>query len=68
MKHDLPPLRYDRGHEIERNRRAERADAENHKRGRDIEVGPARVVLTASDGSRHALVVSPAGALSTTPL
>lgn len=69
MKFDLPPLRYDRGHEIERNRRSERADAENHKKGRDIEVGrEARVVLTASNGKRFALVVSTAGALSTVAL
>jgi hypothetical protein len=51
--------------EAARNRQLEQADSENHKRGRDIEVGQARVILTSPNGTRYALVVSNAGALST---
>jgi hypothetical protein len=68
MKFPMPGLRYDRSEQIERNRMIEQEDARNFKRGRDIEVGGAKLILTASDGSRHYLVVSPTGALSTTRL
>lgn len=43
----------------------EAADLENFKRGRDIEVGGGRVILTSSGGIRWALSVNDAGALST---
>ena len=42
----------------------ETADLENFKKGRDIEVGTARVILTSPGGVRWALSVSDAGALS----
>lgn len=38
------------------------------ERGRDIEMGEARVILTSPDGSRFALTVSDLGALSATAL
>lgn len=38
------------------------------ERGRDIEMGEARVVLTSPDGSRFALTVSDLGVLSATAL
>lgn len=42
----------------------EAADLENFKKGRDVEVGDGRVILTSSGGVRWALSVSDAGALS----
>lgn len=42
-----------------------RADDKNLKRDQDIEVGTNRVILTSANGTRYALVVSNAGALST---
>ena len=44
----------------------QRADVENHKRGRDIEVGVARVILTSPDGTRRALEMDNAGVITTT--
>lgn len=52
------------GAELARNGILERADAENHKRNRDIEVGAAKLWLTASDGTRWALEVDTYGALT----
>lgn len=43
----------------------ETADLENFKKGRDIEVGGGRVILTSSGGIRWAVSVNDAGALST---
>lgn len=65
MRLPTPQPRYDMRTEAARDRQLEQADAENHKRGRDVEVGRARVVLTSPNGTRYALVVSDAGALST---
>jgi len=60
-----PPARYIQSTESVRNRQLVQADAENHKRDRDVEVGMGRVILTAPNGTRYALVVSNAGVLST---
>lgn len=46
----------------------EQADGENLKRGRDIEVGRGRVILTSENGLRWAIVVSNTGALSAVAL
>jgi hypothetical protein len=43
----------------------ESADRANHKRGRDVEIAPGRLVLTAPDGSRWALTVADDGTLGT---
>lgn len=45
-----------------------RADGESVKRGRDVEVGGARLILTAPNGSRWAVSVSNSGALSAAAL
>ncbi|HVZ78087.1 MAG TPA: hypothetical protein VG818_08925 [Gemmatimonadaceae bacterium] len=42
----------------------EQEDTNNLKRGRDIEVGGARVILTAPNGTRYALQVSNTGTVS----
>ena len=65
MKLAMPTISYSPRYMIESNRAIERADSENIKRGQDYEVGQGRVILTASDGTRWALTVSVAGALST---
>lgn len=46
----------------------ERVDQDNVKRGRDIEMGDGRVILTSPNGSRFALTVSNAGVVGTTAL
>lgn len=52
----LPPFR-----EHEWQRTIEQADAHNHKRNQDVEVGQARLILTSEDGARYELTVNDAG-------
>lgn len=63
----IPKLQYDQDSSSERNLAIEQADGQNHKRGRDLEVGGRgeRLILTSSGGTRYELVVSDAGVLST---
>lgn len=68
MKLRTPPHAYSRQAETERNGQLERADAENHKRGRDVEVGDARLILKSPDGKRWSITVSNAGAISATAI
>lgn len=42
-----------------------RRDKDSLKRGRDIEMDQGRIILTSPNGTRYALVVDNAGALST---
>ena len=46
----------------------ERADAENHKRNRDIEVSPGRLIIKSPNGTRYTIEVSNAGVISATAL
>ena len=46
----------------------EREDQQNLKRGLDIEIGAASLILTSPDGNRWAVVVSNLGILSATAL
>jgi len=46
----------------------DRRDRQNLKRGRDIEMGAARIILQSPDGSRFALAVANDGTLSATAL
>lgn len=64
MKLPPPPPQWAPSHAREVYRQVEQGDRENHKRGRDIEVGSARVILTAPDGGRWAIEVDNAGNLS----
>lgn len=58
---------YDRAAEDQRNRALEQADQGNHKRGRDVELGPGEaVILRAPDGTRYRLEVQNGGTLATT--
>jgi len=46
----------------------ERADAENHKRNRDIEVSPGRLIIKSPNGTRYTIEVSNVGVISATAL
>lgn len=51
--------------EAERIRQIEAADRENHKRGRDVEIGTARLILTNDNGVRWNLFVDETGSVQT---
>lgn len=59
---------FDRITEENRNRVLKQADAENHKRNRDVEIGNGRLILTSPNGTRWNITVSNAGAISATSL
>jgi len=46
----------------------ELADGSNLKKDLDIEIGNGRLILTSASGTRYQLIVSNAGALSTTAI
>jgi hypothetical protein len=68
MKLPTAPDKYDRSTQQKAQAIAEQADAQNLKRGVDIEMGKARVILTSPAGHRFALTVSDTGVVSTTAL
>lgn len=61
----IPPVRYESTDQSRLREELRRADAENHKRGRDVEIGAGRVILTSPNGTRYALTVDNAGVLGT---
>ena len=63
-----PPAGFDPRWAAELKRDIERRDAQNHKRGRDVEVGEGRVILTSPNGTRFSLTVSNTGVLTATPV
>jgi len=64
MKLPLPGQTYDPLREQRRNGIIEGADRGNHKRGQNVEIGDARLILTSPDGTRYAVEVDNAGNLS----
>ena len=68
MKLPFPKGGYSPRDEVERNRQIEMADMQNHKRGRDVEVGPGRLILTSPDGTRWSITVDNAGTISATSI
>lgn len=46
----------------------ERADKENHKRNRDVEIGEGRLILTSPNGTRYKVTVADDGTLTTAAL
>lgn len=66
MKLPIPPIAYLRQSEVERNRSLEQADRWNHKRGQDVEIGQARLILTSPNGTRYSITVDNAGVLTAT--
>lgn len=67
MSLPLPPQEWSTAYQARLNAELEHRDRSTLKRGRDMEVGRARIVLTAPDGSRWALRVDAGGRLSTEP-
>jgi len=66
MKLPDPSDNYDPSRERQCNAELEKADRENHKRGRDVELGQKeRVIMRSADGTRWALVVNNDGTLTT---
>jgi hypothetical protein len=63
-----PSERYERTTEDRRNRALELADAQNLKRGQDIELRDERLIMHSPDGSRWALTVDNLGNLGTVTL
>lgn len=61
-----PPDRYDQKAQRVAKSIIEQSDLENQKRGRDIEVAPARIILTSPNGTRYYITVTNAGVLGTT--
>jgi hypothetical protein len=64
MKLQRPTARYDERDQIEMRSVIEREDEQNVKRNRDYEVGATRIILTSPNGTRYAIAVDNAGALS----
>lgn len=58
MRLRVPGPGWNRDHEAERNRQIEAADRENHKRGRDVEIGEAALWLTdQTTGDRYEIAI-----------
>lgn len=68
MKLRPPGPNYDRMQEADRVRQIEQADRRNHKRGKDVEVGEARLILTSPNGTRYSIEVDDAGNISASPV
>jgi hypothetical protein len=59
-----PPEKYSQDHQSDVQVRLEAEDAQNRKKGRDVEIGSARLILTSPDGARWSVTVDNAGVLS----
>ncbi|CAM3616511.1 hypothetical protein [Bordetella flabilis] len=66
MNLPTPPANYSASTESRRNLVLAQADAQNFKRGTDVEIGKGRIILMAPNGARFALTVSNTGVLTTT--
>lgn len=64
MRLPKPSEKYSRDDQARLQATLEQADAANHKRGRDVEINPGRLILTSPDGTRWSVTVSNAGTLS----
>lgn len=64
---NVPPG-YNAATERQRNLTLELADKNNHKRGRDVEINPGRLILTSPDGTRWSITVDNSGVISATSL
>lgn len=62
MKLSRPPQSYDQQNESETRAEIERADAQNRKRGQDIELGQTeRLIMRSPDGTRWSITVDNIG-------
>ena len=62
------PVDYVLSTEQKRNLTIELADKQNHKKDQDVEIGAARLVLRAPNGTRWSVTVDNSGNLGTTAL
>jgi hypothetical protein len=62
------PVDYVISTEQQRNLTIELADKQNHKKDQDVEIGAARLVLRAPNGTRWSVTVDNSGNLGTTAL
>lgn len=64
MKLPIPSPAYDISREADRNRQIEYADQFNHKKNRDVEVSPGRLIIKSPDGTRWSIEVDNSGAVT----
>jgi len=62
-----PPLYNQREDQTARSM-IERADSENHKRARDVEISPGRLIIKSPDGTRWSIEVDNSGNVSASSL
>ena len=60
--------RYDSATINQMNTLIEQADQLNHKKNQDVEIGAARLILRAPNGTRYSVTVDNSGALGATAL
>ena len=68
MKLPTAARQYDLQDQAQMRNLLERADVQNMKRGQDIEVSPARLILTSPNGTRYSVTVDNSGNLSATAI
>lgn len=68
MRLPTPTPAYSQQDQSQTRRALEQADMGNQKVGRDVDIGGARLILTAPDGGRWVVSVDNAGNLGTTAL
>lgn len=68
MKLPRPPQQYNEQDQAITRAMEEQADAENHKRNRDLEVSPGRLIIKSPNGTRYSITVSNTGTISATAL
>lgn len=68
MSAPQPPRTYDVRWASEMKRTLDQVERESHKKLQDLEMGPARLILTSPNGTRYSITVSNAGALTATPV
>lgn len=66
----LPPAPVVYTQEAEQTMRSlvQQADIQNHKRNRDVDISPGRLILKSPDGTRWSIEVDNAGVVSATSL
>ena len=66
----LPPAPATYTQEAEQTMRSlvQQSDIQNHKRNRDVEISPGRLIIKSPNGTRYSIEVSNAGVISATAL
>ena len=68
MRLPTPPEQYSPLHQSDTQRQVEIADGQNYKKDQDAFFNKNRIILTAPNGTKYALLVSNTGALSAAPV